>query len=155
MELRQLTDRIFYYPHQTETDRPMLAYVQGDKLSLAIDAGNSSDHVAEFYQTLQAKKLKLPDLTAMTHWHWDHTFGMQQIHGLSIAHTKTNQLLQIEKEKIQDKKYVQSLKLENPFLAKEFSDDKTIEIVPSDIQFENKLSVLLGNLTAQIGRAHV
>ncbi|MDN6502771.1 MAG: MBL fold metallo-hydrolase, partial [Tetragenococcus koreensis] len=64
MELRQLTDRIFYYPHQTETDRPMLAYVQGDKLSLAIDAGNSSDHVAEFYQTLQAKKLKLPDLTA-------------------------------------------------------------------------------------------
>jgi len=150
MELRQLTDRIFYYPHQTETDRPMLAYVQGDKLSLAIDAGNSSDHVTEFYQALQAKKLKLPDLTAMTHWHWDHTFGMQQIHGLSIAHTKTNQLLQIEKEKIQDKKYVQSLKLENPFLAKEFSDDKMIEIVPSDIQFENKLSVLLGNLTAQI-----
>ncbi|MDN6167079.1 MAG: MBL fold metallo-hydrolase, partial [Tetragenococcus koreensis] len=64
MELQQLTNHIFYYPHQTETDRPMLAYVKGDKLSLAIDAGNSSDHVAEFYQTLQAKKLKLPDLTA-------------------------------------------------------------------------------------------
>lgn len=150
MELQQLTKNIFYYPHQVETDRPMLAYIRGDKLSLAIDAGNSENHVIEFYQALQAKKYPLPGLTVITHWHWDHTFGMHQIHGLSIAQSKTHQMLQSEKEKLQDKTYLQSLKTENPFLDKEYSKDLPIKIVPSDIQFENKLTISLGNLTAQV-----
>lgn len=152
MELRQLTKHIFYSPHQTETDRPMLAYIKGDKLSLAIDAGNSSDHVAEFYQALEAKNYKLPDLTIITHWHWDHTFGMHKINGLTIANNTTDQILQTEKEKIKDEAYVKALKSENPFLAKEFSDGKTINIVSSDIQFKNELSLSLGNLTAKIFR---
>ena len=42
MRLEQLTSRIFYYPHQPETDRPMLAYINGSRISLAIDAGNSA-----------------------------------------------------------------------------------------------------------------
>ncbi|AYW49946.1 MBL fold metallo-hydrolase [Tetragenococcus halophilus] len=150
MELQQLTNHIFYYPHQTETDRPMLAYVKGDKLSLAIDAGNSSDHVAEFYQALQNKNHKFPDLTVITHWHWDHTFGMHKVNGLTITNNTTNQILQMEKEKIQNEKYLKALKSENPFLAKEFSDGKAINIVSSDVQFKNELSLSLGHLTAKI-----
>ena len=38
MELKKITSRVFYYPHQPETDRPMLAYLNGDKIALAIDA---------------------------------------------------------------------------------------------------------------------
>ena len=33
MRLEQLTSRIFYYPHQPETDRPMLAYINGSRIS--------------------------------------------------------------------------------------------------------------------------
>lgn len=76
MKLEQLTDRIFYYPHQPETDRPMLAYINGSRISLAIDAGNSAAHVDGFYGAFEAAGLKLPDMTVITHWHWDHTFGM-------------------------------------------------------------------------------
>ena len=38
MGLKRLTDRIYYLEHESETDRPMLAYIRGDKWSLAIDA---------------------------------------------------------------------------------------------------------------------
>lgn len=96
MELKILNDRMFYYPHQPETDRPMLAYLKGEKITLAIDAGNSAAHVDEFYTALETKGLKKPDFTVITHWHWDHTFGMHHIHGLSIAHCKTNVMLENE-----------------------------------------------------------
>lgn len=39
MELKKLTKNIYYLPHEPEIDRPMLAYVKGEKYSLAIDAG--------------------------------------------------------------------------------------------------------------------
>ena len=72
MELIRFTDRIFYLPHEEKTDRPLLAYIKGDKFSLAIDAGNSADHVNKFYKSLEAENLKKPEVTIITHWHWDH-----------------------------------------------------------------------------------
>ena len=42
MKLNRLTDRIYCFEHDPEVDRPMLAYVKGDKLTLAIDAGYSA-----------------------------------------------------------------------------------------------------------------
>lgn len=58
MGLKRLTDRIYYLEHESETDRPMLAYIRGDKWSLAIDAGYSSSHVADFYRAIEAEHLK-------------------------------------------------------------------------------------------------
>ena len=75
MRLEQLTSRIFYYPHQPETDRPMLAYINGSCISLAIDAGNSAAHVDEFYGALAEANLKKPDITvnplALGPYFWD------------------------------------------------------------------------------------
>ena len=90
MGLKKISNRIFYYPHQPETDRPMLAYIKGEKVALAIDAGNSASHVDEFYKALEIEGLKKPDFTVITHWHWDHTFGMHKVNGLCIANEKTN-----------------------------------------------------------------
>ncbi|WP_312501866.1 MBL fold metallo-hydrolase [Lacrimispora sp.] len=129
MELRKINDRVFYYPHQPETDRPMLAYIKGDKFSLAIDAGNSAYHVDEFYKALEAQKLKKPDFTVITHWHWDHTFGMHRISGLSIAHNKTNEFLGKEKTKIFDKAYLDFLKNDDKCFGKEYKNNKKVVIV--------------------------
>lgn len=150
MELKKITKRIFYYPHQPKTDRPMLAYIQGDSRSLAIDAGNSSDHVDEFYAALELYHLKKPNFTAITHWHWDHTFGMHQIHGYSIAHIKTNQLLQQEKKKLLDPNYITSLKANNEFIHREYRDDKEMIVALADIQFEREIILRLGGITARI-----
>ncbi|MCP3775865.1 MBL fold metallo-hydrolase [Paenibacillus sp. MZ04-78.2] len=150
MELKKISDKVFYYPHQPETDRPMLAYLKGEKIVLAVDAGNSADHVDEFYKSLEVEGLKKPDFTVITHWHWDHTFGMHHIHGLSIAHHKTNEFLNNERAKILDREYVQFLKKDNECLAKEYVDNKSMIVVLSDIQFEEELILNLGGMTARI-----
>ncbi len=153
MELKKISSRVFYYPHQSETDRPMLAYLKGDKIALAIDAGNSADHVDEFYKSLEGESLKKPDFTVITHWHWDHTFGMYHIHGLSIAQCKTNEFLNQERAKLSGSAYINFLKQNDECLSREYIDNKRIVVVLSDIQFEEELILNLGGLTAKIFHA--
>ena len=83
MTLVRLSERISYLQHVEELDCPVLALVRGDRLALAVDAGYSPRHVADFYCELVSAGLPLPDLTALTHWHWDHGFGMGAVAGLT------------------------------------------------------------------------
>ena len=100
MKLNRLTERIWIYPFEEERDRPNLGYVRGDRRSLAVDAGHSDAHVREFYGALEAAGLPLPDLTVLTHWHWDHTFGMHAVHGLTLANARTDQYLRQFRERV-------------------------------------------------------
>lgn len=75
-ELVRVTERIWYYPYEKERDRPILGYIKGDHYSVAVDAGHSETHTKEFYEALHNKGLPYPKFTILTHWHWDHTFGM-------------------------------------------------------------------------------
>ena len=59
-----------------------------------MDAGHSADHTREFYRALEEAGLPLPELTVLTHWHWDHTFGMHAVHGLCLASERTNRYLE-------------------------------------------------------------
>lgn len=90
MELIRFSDRIWYLPYERETDRPNLFYLKGDVCSAVIDAGNSQAHVEKLYHLLEEKGLPLPEYTIISHWHWDHTFGLPFIHGTSVASAKTN-----------------------------------------------------------------
>lgn len=150
MELKKINNRVFYYPHQPETDRPMLAYLKGEKITLAVDAGNSDNHVDEFYRSLEIAGLKKPDITVITHWHWDHTFGMHHIHGLSIAHYKTNELLKKEKANLSNDTYIQLLKKEDLCLNREYSNNKEIVVTLSDIEFTKEIIINLGGITAKV-----
>ena len=85
MPLRQITPRIWMLPGDHYTDRPNLYYIKGDDRSLAVDAGASPAHVELFYAALRAEGLPLPQVTAITHWHWDHTFGLCAAVGESCA----------------------------------------------------------------------
>ena len=89
--LKRLTHRIFYLPHEEETDRPALYYIRGDRYSLAVDAGSSDAHRRKFYAALAAAGLRAPDFTAVTHWHWDHSFALHSVPGLTIASAATNE----------------------------------------------------------------
>lgn len=153
MELQKITDNVFYYPHQPETDRPMLAYVRGEKFALAIDAGNSANHVDEFYKSLENSSLAKPDCTVITHWHWDHTFGLHHIYGLSIAHRKTNEYLNQERAKLGDSQYLKFMKRDDKCLAKEYESGQNITVVLAYIQFETEITLNLGGMTAKIFHA--
>ncbi|MDQ7094400.1 MBL fold metallo-hydrolase [Desulfosporosinus sp. PR] len=77
MELKQLTERVFYTTHSKEADRPVLGYISGQKYSLMVDSGNSRRHVELFNDSITNEGLRKPDFIAITHWHWDHTFGYE------------------------------------------------------------------------------
>ena len=70
--MSQLTKRIYYLEHDPELDRPMLAYLEDDRFSLAVDAGYSASHARDFYRAIEAEQLKIPDFTIATHWHYGH-----------------------------------------------------------------------------------
>ncbi len=56
MELEQLTPRVYQLPFSQENDRPALGYIRGDRFSLMVDAGNSSEHVRDYQ-----RQWKTPD----------------------------------------------------------------------------------------------
>ena len=87
--LQQLTERVWYLPHDEPSDRPVLTYIEGDQLSVAVDAGNSPAHVREFYTAVTDKGLPLPEITILTHWHWDHSFGLCAANGFTLSSKKT------------------------------------------------------------------
>ena len=62
MGLEQLTEHVFYLPHEPETDRPMLAYVRGGRFSLAIDAGYSAAHVGAFAYMAHPLRIGAPTI---------------------------------------------------------------------------------------------
>jgi len=87
--MQQLTERIFFMKNQEETDRPVLGYVRGDCGSLMVDAGNSPAHVARFRAGMHERGLADPDWVSITHWHWDHCYGLcafEACHDLSRNH---------------------------------------------------------------------
>ncbi len=103
-------------------DRPMLAYVKGDKFSLAVDAGYSASHVNDFYEALKMNDFGEPDFTVITHWHYDHTFGLHATKGVSIAHQNTNLFLREQQSKAQDRSYIDFLKWDDVCFGKEYAN---------------------------------
>ena len=152
MELKRLTEHIWYMPFEEERDRPNLGYIKGDHWSLAVDAGHSDVHVQEFYSLLEKENLPLPSLTVLTHWHWDHTFGMHAVNGLCLANVLTNRHLAEWKDKIQ---------VEGPggFYAiaesvrKEYSGNKEVIVIPADLVFSGEMILDPGGCRVKIAQA--
>ena len=149
MELRKLTEHIWYMPFEEERDRPNLGYIKGDKRSLAVDAGHSEAHIREFYDSLRKEGLPLPSLTVLTHWHWDHTFAMHAVNGLTITNKTTNGHLLECIKKIEKNGPDVFLNMYDS-IRKEYSGSKEVIVVPADIVFEGCMTIDLGGCTISI-----
>lgn len=157
MNLIQLTDRVWYTTFDEKTDRPALGYLRGDRFSMAVDAGNSAAHVAEFYSLLEQNHLPLPQLTAITHWHWDHTFGMHAVNGLTVACADTAAMLtRVTKWRWDEQSMQQRLQsgedIEfcDTFIRVEYPDRSKIRVVTPDIVLDSTVVVDLGGLECRL-----
>lgn len=153
-QFKQLTNRIWYQTPVSETDRPIVAVITGDERSLVIDAGNSSQHAALFLDEVERRGLRRPDLVVLTHWHWDHIFGMKQMAVPTIATNRTVE----EMQKMVDYEWSdEALEerihqgIEIPFCADaiklEFGKDRDIEVILPTIRFTGELEINLGGVT--------
>lgn len=152
MELKRLTGHIWYMPHETERDRPNLGYVRGEKLSLAVDAGHSAAHVREFYALLEKENLPLPSITILTHWHWDHTFGMHAVNGLCIANELTDRHLAQWKEKIEKYGTDEFFSLSDS-IRREYKDDAEVIVKTADMTFSGEMTLDLGGVRVRLIQA--
>ena len=144
MKLERLTERIWIWPYEEERDRPNLGYIRGDRWSLAVDAGHSDHHIQGFYSALKAAGLPLPRLTVLTHWHWDHTFGMHAAHGLCLAGEQTNRHLAAFRSQI-EKNGPESFLSMDDSIRREYKDGKPVIITLADLVFRNKMKMDAGN----------
>ena len=146
--LNRLTDRVWIWPYEEARDRPNLGYVRGDRLCLAVDAGHSDAHIAEFYAALKAAGLPLPDLTILTHWHWDHTFAMHRVHGLTLANKRTNRHLRDFRDKI-GREGIETFLSLDASIRREYAGNRPVVIVPADVTFPGKIDIDLGGCSVR------
>ena len=102
----------------------------------------------EFYDLLQKEGLPLPSLTVITHWHWDHTFAMHAINGLSLANKKTNEHLLECIAKIAENGSDVFLNISES-IRKEYEGGKEMIVVPADMLFEGEMTLELGGCTVK------
>jgi glyoxylase-like metal-dependent hydrolase (beta-lactamase superfamily II) len=92
--LHQISEHVWWFTPDSRTDRASLGLVVGDKGTLMLDIGASPAHTREFLQILNDEGLPPPDSAILTHWHWDHSFGMDALKIPFAAHRDTAKNLQ-------------------------------------------------------------
>lgn len=156
-KFQKISDRIYYLPAMEETDRPVLGYIKGEKYSLMVDAGNSSDHVDLFNNALMEIAMPSPDYVAITHWHWDHTFGMCAVTGKTIAGNLTNEQLKKVSlwewtDKAMSERLISGEDIEfcDTHLRIEYPNRDKILVKTADLVFNEYLRIDLGGITCEL-----
>lgn len=153
----KLTEHIYVRPHDDYTDRPNIGLVRGGEHSLLFDAGNSAAHVALLRQELRDAGLPQPDLVAVSHWHWDHTFGMHAWGAPVIAGRETDRHLQTIRQWSWDDASMRR-RLESQedivfcseMIKREYPDRSQIRVTTADIVFDGRLTVDLGGVVCEL-----
>ncbi|QCJ44429.1 MBL fold metallo-hydrolase [Bacillus sp. S3] len=155
-KLQRISNRMVYLPPYQETDRPILAAVVGEERTLLIDAGNSSSHAQLFLEQLEELEIR-GDFLVLTHWHWDHIFGMNDMPMPILACEKTQErIIEMQQLSWEDEFLDQRVKegIEIPFCAdaikKELGNQREIILTKPAITFDHRMTFNLGGLTAII-----
>lgn len=155
--LQQLTDKIYYLPHRDETDQPILGLIVGKKECLLIDAGNSPEHAEEMMEEIKTLGVKMPEKLVITHYHWDHVFGIGTLPMEVIAHQKTEEKLIPMRQFKWDDQGLDKLLAEKEVseysykcIKKVIKNRSDFAIGKVDKTYEESMTVDLGGVTAVI-----
>ncbi len=158
LKLIKVTDRIYYLPNWEDNDWCTIGLVIGDRHTMMLDSGRSKRHVDYFMAQLKENGLPEPDLCRLTHWHWDHSYGLAHLEGVTSFATKaTNRLIR----KMQNwqwtrqdmKKRVETgedLAFSYPYINNEYPDKSQIKIRPANVEYTDKLKIDLGGITVKL-----
>jgi len=156
-EFVKVTDRIYYFSGEQETDRPFLYYVKGRDYSVAIDAGQCREHVEQFYAAIESAGLPIPKYTIITHWHWDHSFGLPYIRGQSVSSLLTQRQLEAvsawewSNEAMEQRaKDGTDIVFVNECIQKVYSDLSEIKVVTTDIAVEDMMVLDMGDIRVML-----
>ncbi|UQZ33978.1 hydrolase glyoxylase [Paenibacillus sp. PK3_47] len=142
---------------EDDTDRPVLAAITGEKRTLLMDSGNSRAHAALFREELDRRGIRMPDLLVLTHWHWDHSFGMSAWEAPVIAHEGTVAMLaelsgrewtDAGMEELIQAGTISEESVEH--IRLEYGDSRAVAVNKPDIAFTGTLTIDLGGITCEL-----
>jgi glyoxylase-like metal-dependent hydrolase (beta-lactamase superfamily II) len=159
--MKKITDSILYMEADHSRDRPILAAVMGTEKVPMVDAGASRKHSREFLEALESETGRSPDYVVLTHWHWDHSFGLSAVRetgAAAIAHylcaKKLTELKALPwsddaldarvREGSEISFCADMIKVEYP------GNERNIEIAIPELLFDSSLSIDLGDQTVEL-----
>lgn len=153
--IEKIGERFWFMTPVSETDRPILGMVVGEETSLMIDAGNSETHAQLFLEMLAEKQINSPQFVVLTHWHWDHIFGLsalKEVLSISSASTKAEmkKLIPLSwSDEALDQRVTDGTEIEfcSSAIKKEYVHHRDIKITLPVLTFEDKLEIDLGGVT--------
>lgn len=153
----KVSENIFIHPYERYSDRPNIGLICGKEQSMLYDAGNSCVHVTAMQKDLSDSGISQPDYVALSHWHWDHTFGACAWDSVIVAGRDTDSYLrkmqtwQWDEDSMNDRLNCGvEITFCHEMILREHSDPSLIQIRTADIVFDNRLTIDLGNVTCEL-----
>ncbi len=155
--LMQISEHVWYMPREEDHYRPALGYVYCGPKSMVIDTGNSPEHISDMYGYIRSQGMPDPSFSMVTHWHWDHVFGMSSSPAKSLANSLTNErLINMQHWDWSDSALNSRVAagLEIPAFAesirKEVPMRHSFKVTSTDISFDSRINVRLEDLLIEL-----
>lgn len=156
----KISENLYVRPYERYSDRPNIGLIRGQDRSLLYDAGNSPLHAAAIRQDLNALGLPMPDYVALSHWHWDHTFGACGWDAAILAGCDTDAVLRRMQTWKWDKASMNDrldrgveIAFCHGMICREYPDPTQIRLRMADMVFDDRLTLDLGGVTCELIRA--
>lgn len=156
-QLHHLSPHFYWFTPDSRTDRPSLGAVVGEKGTLILDAGASLAHAEFFLDELHKHHVLPPRYVALTHWHWDHIFGMRAYAVPIIAHRQTVNEIRLQasyewSDAALDQRVIDGLEIDfcRIHLKLEMPNPADRQLAIPDLIFDDHLTIDLGDVTCQI-----
>jgi len=158
--LRQLASRVWWLNPISDTDRPTLGVIAGDRGALVVDAGNSPDHAGALLAAIRRHELPTPRFAVLTHWHWDHVFGAASFDLPTFASAETQRVVRVMAgldwgDAALDARVADGREIAfcRDMIRRELPDRAGLTIRPPEIAVETAVTLDLGGVSCRI--AHV
>lgn len=152
----RITEHVYWLP-PAPPDRPSLCAVVGDRETIWLDAGSSAAHAREFLRVLATDVVAKPSHVVLTHSHWDHVFGADELRAHVIAQERTAAYLeQLAATDWSDEgldrrvasgeaspEHAENVKAELP-------SPREVRVAPAEIVFRDGLELQLGGVRLQV-----
>jgi len=155
----KVSPRVDRFTPDDRTDRPVLGAIRGTAGTLIVDGGASPAHLAAFAAELAAHDRPPIVGIALTHWHWDHSFGSAALDVPVIASEQTAAGVAVQAGYRWDEVAIRQrvddgleLAFSLPHLLEEFTEDQrtSLRIVVPQVTFAESHQVDLGDTTVEL-----
>lgn len=153
----QVSARVDRFTPDERTDRPVLGAIRGTAGTLIVDGGASPRHLDAFAAELAARDRPPIIGIALTHWHWDHSFGSAALDVPVIACERTAAGVAVQaaydwsdaalEQRVRDGL---ELAFSLPHIKGELPDRSDLKIVVPHVTFAESHVVDLGDTTVEL-----